>query len=889
MIPKVLTSKINLETQTELSAFNPNSDFNFENDQNTLLALENPQLSYEQSMVEGIIQPLGIAKDGTVINHHIPRLFKKKTIGMIRNLQEQIEANPGHREEFVRQMAAALIPGLSERDYHSLFTTPLKLPYRVVPGILKLDGQTETVPCTAIFSLDSTLGIVTETQTIRCQIELWDTIISGRELNLISNGEPFGKLQINETVEPVDFNSHVPPSLLHSLQINTEDQLVNIISPDDTSFVDVVLSIPTLNQNEANDLLTILHTKKLLSPYIRSKVCALQLWNPNEQRKWPELLGRFIFLLDPKWTFNNIQHLQNNDVMTIFRHVKDMNGGALYALQTALNALNEVRGSDPIIFFWTLLFLSIMQNAAFSKKQHAAQLQTKMVQMWRELQKKNMDSGTRKLTTEVIDGIRNIKQFKLDGASHDELEFVFFIIKDHHNEMFKILDLIPYKREESHPLFFPTVLALETALNQAARNEELITSQSESMNGDFESTSYTSQRRSRTHSSSSRESSSGTESDTYQSYSSRSRSTHSSRSSRNQPPEIRRSRNQSSTIDSGAEINSDVSGSSRGQRRRRSQQQEDVSSGYSESYSSRRSSTSSRRAPPPPMVEKQQNDDSEEDYYDYDDDEQERNSLRNTVPSSSSGGPQEPVEYSDYEEDDQQQKPPQKQQSAPYSPMTTSSRSRKTSSNYSVTDSYYSESVEEQIPIPPEKPASNQQDDYDYYDEEEDEEQNNKSRTQPSAQRGSSASRSQRASSASRGSSQQNQERVSSQRQSNASNRQSNEFNSQQSQGSSRAKMAAIRAAQQKSSQSGSQHPAQDAYSDDDYEEDGYSDDNTNNVVKNTATTGYKTGGNTGSYTPASGTHPSSKRSSRGNTNNDDNPIEDKEENLDEYEYEYSD
>ena len=219
MIPKVLSSKVNLVTQTEVSAFDSKSTFDFSNDTNTLLALENPQISYQPEMVRDVIRPLGIAKNGTVISHHIPRLFKRQNMEMLRSLQEQIKENPKSRNDLVKQMAAALVPGLEEKEYQSLFSNPIKLPYRVVPASLCLCGQTVTTPCTAIFSLDGTLSVVSETQTIRCSIELWDTIISGRELDLIQGDQPFGKLRVSETVQGIDFSKHIPQALLNCLKV----------------------------------------------------------------------------------------------------------------------------------------------------------------------------------------------------------------------------------------------------------------------------------------------------------------------------------------------------------------------------------------------------------------------------------------------------------------------------------------------------------------------------------------------------------------------------------------------------------------------------------------------------------------------------------------------
>lgn len=486
MIPKVFSCRNNKISQTDVSVFGENCPFNFENDEEMKYKAEMPKIRYTDEMVENIIRPLTIASDGSVVNHHIPRLFKRRTAPMIQNLIEQIDMNPSGKDELVRQMAAALIPGLINDDYQSLFTHPIQLPYAIVDTMLQVNGSLEgPKPFTAIFSLDGTLSLINDTDTYQCKIELWDRIEPGREINLIMNDQSFGRIRILEQVEPITFE-RVPRPLYESIGFDAEDKLIEIIRPDDTSFIDVVLSIPSLAPKDANDLLAILHSKKLLSPYLRSKVCALQLVDPTQPRNWPELLGRFMFLLDPKWTYANLPLLRNNDVMAIFRHIKDMKGGALYVLQTALFALDEIKGSDPIIFFWTLIFMSLLQNATLANPEHAVKLKNKMMQMWKELQKKAADSNTRKLTREIIDHVKNIRQFQLGAVVHQELEFIKLMLIEHKDEIFKIMAAIPYRREESHPLYFPVVLALETAIVQARRHEDFITSESESMTGDFE-------------------------------------------------------------------------------------------------------------------------------------------------------------------------------------------------------------------------------------------------------------------------------------------------------------------------------------------------------------------------------------------------------------------
>jgi len=488
MIPNVINQLKNSQSQTAISVFGDNSPFNFENDSDLIMENEFPKLDIDQTQVEGIIKPLTIGKNGNIVSHHVPRLYKKRTEGLIRGLLEGINENPEAKGDLIRQMATYLIPGLSNPDYRSLYSHGIHLPYKSVTGVLtKKRAGSAPEKCTAVFSLNERLTILTDKETIICEIELWDKISAGREVSINKQNEAFGKLILDENVDPIA-SDRIPPSVLRWINIRNEEELVNIIRPDDISFVDVTLSIPSLTKNDANDLLALLHTKGMLLPYIRCKVSSLLLMDPTAPSVWPELIGRLIFLLDPRWCLENISLLKNNDVMALFRHIKKMKDSALYVLQTAFFAIEENKSSDTVLVFWTLLFLSILPNATFNKPEHSKLLQKRMLLIWKELQKKGENSNTRKLSREIIDHVMNIKQFKLAIVQNEELEFIKMILHDKLAEVHTILSIIPFRKEQSHPLYYPVYLALENALNQAKDNESLCTSDSEStIMNDFDS------------------------------------------------------------------------------------------------------------------------------------------------------------------------------------------------------------------------------------------------------------------------------------------------------------------------------------------------------------------------------------------------------------------
>ena len=472
MIPSLISERSNSTVQTEISCFDPDPQFNFENDKDLEEILGEPKLDIEASDLEGIIPPLEVGKNGVVQRNKIPRLFKKKTAPIIRTFLANIEEYPQMKEKFTRQFAQKLIPGLSDPNYHSLYTSPFHKIYKTIKAKLQLsEGEQEPKEVTVMFSLKGLLYIETDDNVFTCKTELWDKLEEGRELKINRGDKLWATLTVEEPVDAVPPKT-VPQSIIDDLGLSQSNPINNIIGPNDTSFVDIILSIPTLTTSEANDLLTILHNRGLLFPYVRSKVCEIQLSTPLVERKWPELLGRFIFLLDPKWAYLNASLLKKNDVMSIFRHVKQMNGGALYVLQTAFLALSEIKGSDLTLFFWNIFFLSILQNVTYAKPQSAQKLKAKMEQMWTELKKKAPDSRTRTLSEEVIENILQMKEFDMDEPRYsDEDEYFNSIFIDHLEQILTILDLIPYGKEESSPLYFPVVLNIESALEQARRKD----------------------------------------------------------------------------------------------------------------------------------------------------------------------------------------------------------------------------------------------------------------------------------------------------------------------------------------------------------------------------------------------------------------------------------
>ena len=471
MIPSLLSERSNSTVQTEISCFGPDPQFNFENDKDLEEILGEPKLDIEAADLEGIIPPLEVGKNGVVQRNKIPRLFKKKTAPIIRTFLANIEEYPQMKDKFMRQFAQKLIPGLSDPYYHSLYTSPFHKIYKTIKAKLQLsEGGGEPEEVTVMFSLKGLLYIETEERVYTCKTELWDKLEEGRELKINRGDKLWATLTVEESVDAIAPQT-IPQSVIDDLGLTKTYTIENIIGPNDTSFIDIILSIPTLTTSEANDLLTILHNRGLLFPYVRSKVCEIQLSTPLVERKWPELLGRFIFLLDPKWAYLNASLLKKNDVMSIFRHIKQMSGGALYVLQTSFLALSEIKGSDDTLFLWNIFFLSIFQNVTYAKPQSAQKLRAKMEQMWTELKKKAPDSKTRTLSEDVIDNIMQMKEFDMDEPRYSEEEYFNMILTSHLDQILTILDLIPYGKEESNPLYFPVVLSIESALEQARRKD----------------------------------------------------------------------------------------------------------------------------------------------------------------------------------------------------------------------------------------------------------------------------------------------------------------------------------------------------------------------------------------------------------------------------------
>ena len=482
MIPTLVSERSNCCVQTEVGYLNPNEKPVLKLSEEIAQTLQEPELNIDFSDVQGIIPPLVIGKNGVIQRNKIPRLFKHSTAPIIRTLLTNIQENPNAKDKLIRSLAVKMIPEIFDPNYSSLYTNPIKKIYKTVEGKLKIiEGGQPEVQVTAMFALNGMMYIENEKNLFSCKTELWEKLTPGKEINIIRDDKSWAVLTVLDEVDPV-LPKTVPACVLENLCVSEEKELKTLLTKDDISFIDVILSIPSLTSDDANDLMMIMHHRGLLYPYVRSKVCKILLDTPLKEKEWPELLGRLIFLLDPKWCFTNASLLKRNDAMSVLRHIKNLNGGALYALQTALSALKEIKGSDVVLFMWNLIFLCILPNATYGNKEHGAELKKKMDQMWIELKKKKPESRTRSTTQESIDFVMSLKEFDLNEPICTEDNFFGMILATHLDEVLSIFELIPYGKEESSPLFYPVVLAIEAALQKAAAKDV-----SESMMYDSES------------------------------------------------------------------------------------------------------------------------------------------------------------------------------------------------------------------------------------------------------------------------------------------------------------------------------------------------------------------------------------------------------------------
>lgn len=326
-----------------------------------------------------------------------------------------------------------------------------------------------------------------------------------------------------------------------------EINLKTLVNPYDFSFIDIILSIPRLSKTEATNFLVFLYKENYLSAYVRSKLCQFLyenrvpdiesetlsvkrsskttrvkvnlkrdlIQNSLKSREWPELLGRFIALLDHPWFIEaahrmellelpqvvksiakNSDYSQNADSRSIAKSsastsnpVSPINATAQYLLGIILWEFEELDRGDPSEFVWEFLCKSVFSNLYLNKyDEKSIQKRQKLEALFLGTKEKPPTSKTRIVTQKAVERIgKMVRSTKLDDIvpskssssspksrsksnspkspveSFNSHKFLLSLIQNHKDEIITVLKNIPRTTEEASPLFYPIALEVREA------------------------------------------------------------------------------------------------------------------------------------------------------------------------------------------------------------------------------------------------------------------------------------------------------------------------------------------------------------------------------------------------------------------------------------------
>lgn len=421
-----------------------------------------------------------------------------------------------------------------------------------------------------VFSYQNSLCLINDSYIFVFDSVSPNSLVSGKEFPIAYRKNSFGSLILydyqsegedgqpkNEENESVFANQRVIMPiidddrtlyLVHALGGSDsgdgqEINLKTLINPYDFSFIDVVLSIPRMTSSEATNFLIFLYKENYLSAYVRSKLCQFLyenrvpdkeiesetlsvkrsskttqvkvnlkkdlITNSLKSREWPELLGRFISLLDHNWFIEaayRMEHLELPQVVKSIAKSSDKNSDSKSAAKSASNPVSSINSvaqyllgiilwefeeldrGDSSEFIWEFLCKSVFANLYLNKNdEKSIQKRQKLEALFLGTKEKPATSKTRIVTQKAVERIgKTVRSIRLDDILPKKLQspksksksntpksivetfnshkFLLSLIKNHRDEIITILKNIPRTTEEASPLFYPIALEVRDAL-----------------------------------------------------------------------------------------------------------------------------------------------------------------------------------------------------------------------------------------------------------------------------------------------------------------------------------------------------------------------------------------------------------------------------------------
>lgn len=487
----------NLKTQTDISIYENSELFDTNNDDQDIPSQVPPNFQYESEQVEKLVAAVQ-GDDETVRKKY--RLLNdraRRFRALIQSLKDQIDHHSRGLEEdelgemkrrLIRQLAYSIDPASRHSKRKNLFEHQ-KYDQPIVVGnanyISSYNGNDNSLNILfqssefdAIYNFNGNLYLTDDNAIYYINHVPGQRLTANRPILLSNEGETIGKVTLSNATTKRSVLPMGPVSdddklscIVKSLGFDSEINLKSLISAYDFSFIDVILSLPRLSQQQAENLLIYLYRYNFLSAYVRSKIChfILHIGGNISQKPWPELLGRFISLLSPEWfqkSSNIIDTLDSKVIINVITTLKELNPVAKFLFCIIVDEFTGMDRGDIVDFIWCFLYLSIFMNKYLGSDKRSQEIRQQLNTFVQLLRAKPQGSNTRTNTTKIINMINNGNNYQVPRTHFNPSVFLQDLFTSYGADIITILRAIPRTKEEASPLFFPLVLEIIEALEQ---------------------------------------------------------------------------------------------------------------------------------------------------------------------------------------------------------------------------------------------------------------------------------------------------------------------------------------------------------------------------------------------------------------------------------------
>ena len=473
----------NAEVQTYASVATPEL-FDFQSDDLQVEKQRPAHFEYKPDAVEKLVSAVQGDDEEVRAKYRVLNVRTRRFRQLVQSLRNQIDRssrNKGEKEQneiyerLIREMARAVDPASRHcRNQpvfnHQKYENPIKLGL----GKLTKSGQAP-LDFNAIYSFNEELVLENNDTVLYFEPISADTFVANKPIKVLYKNEPYGNL----TLADADFKVRNNPTITKLDRVNDDTKtlflfrgfgsnndsinLKTLINPYDFSFVDIVLSLPRLNQEEATNLLIYLYRSGYLSAFIRAKICQF-IYERKTPRIWPELLGRFISLLDKKWFEDVGKIMERCELPNAVKALSKMNQCAMFVMNIVIDEFTGMNRGDIVEFVWELLCKSMFMNNYLGIDEINVSKRRQFDSLYQQTLDKPPESKTRALTANIVEAIQQRSNYKVPSKRFSPSEFLQNLITGHPYEIVIALKNIPRKGPEASPLFYPLALEIKEAL-----------------------------------------------------------------------------------------------------------------------------------------------------------------------------------------------------------------------------------------------------------------------------------------------------------------------------------------------------------------------------------------------------------------------------------------